>query len=164
MSKIEKVKFIIERLDNYIESTNSKANLILACNAVIIGGLLTGFAFGDKVCSSSLQKVLLIMLAISGLISSIYVVLAILPFMESKGMESQRSLFFFKDISSYKQEDYIHFLNDQSESMELNDLSIQIHNISRGLTSKFNKMRKATYYLLVEIFVTTFYIITIILK
>lgn len=164
MNKLEKVKFIIGRLDHYIESTNSKANLILACNAVILGGLLTGFAFGDRISPLCIQKLFLLLTTIFGLISSVYVVLAIVPFVESKSTEPQKSLFFFKDISSYRQDDYVNFLNDQSEAIEFKDLSIQVHNISTGLTLKFNKMKIATYFLLAEIFTITVYILTIILK
>ena len=93
--KIEKVKFIIGRLDNYIEGTNSKANLILACNAVIIGGLLTGFAFGTKASMPCLQKCFLALTMIAGLVSCIFTILAIIPFTKSIGTKNYKSLFFF---------------------------------------------------------------------
>lgn len=162
--KIEKVKFTINRLDHYIESTNSKANLVLACNAVIFGGVLTGFAFGNKVDLSCFQEKSLLITIVSGLISCTYVILAVLPYTKSKGTETNKSLFFFKDIISYKQKDYINFLNDQSEFAEFNDLATQVHNISKGLNQKFNRMRVGVYFLLVEILAVTLYILTIILK
>jgi hypothetical protein len=164
MNQVERVKYIIDRLDHYIESTNSKANLVLACNAVILGGVLTGFAFGNKVDLSCFQKVSLLITIISGLISCFYTILAILPYTKSKGTETNKSLFFFKDITSYKQQDYINLLNDQSEPAEFKDLAIQVYNISKGLNQKFDRMKIGVYFLLIEVLTVTLYIITIVLR
>ena len=39
--KIEHVKFIIDRFDIYMESTQTKSNLYLALNTAILGGIIT---------------------------------------------------------------------------------------------------------------------------
>jgi hypothetical protein len=162
MNKIEKVRYIINRLDHYIETINSKANLVLACNAVIIGGILTGFAFGSKIELSCYQRTWLILTIFCGLTSCLCTVIAVLPFTRSRGTETEKSLFFFKDIVSYTLQDYVNFLNDQTEHSEFIDLATQAHNISEGLKQKFSKMRVAVLSLFAEIIFIVFFILTIV--
>lgn len=161
--KIEKAKFVIGRLDNYIEGTNSKGNFILASNAVVIGGILTGFAFSEKLEISCIKKVFLALSIVFGTLSCLFTLLAIIPFIKSIGKKNYKSLFFFKDIITFRQDDYINFLNQQTPQEEFNDLSAQIFNISEGLNGKFKKMRVSIIFLFVEIVFISLYILNIII-
>ena len=137
MEKPEKITFIINRLDHYIESTNSKANFLLALNAVIIGALLNNYFTNPKICNSTFQICVFVTL-FTGFVSFIFTILAILPYTNSENTKNTKSLFFFNDIICYRREDYVQFLKNQDVEAEFFDLASQAHDISKGLSRKFS--------------------------
>lgn len=63
-SLIEHSRFIIDRFDHYYESINTKGNLYLALNAILIGGLATSYPILDQKFHFALTHNLLICLII----------------------------------------------------------------------------------------------------
>jgi hypothetical protein len=136
---------IIDRFDHLIETTNTKAALIIAFNTFVFGGIV--LKWEDLLPSTPLFLVIIgiISLAAAAFSSGIslwFTLHAIRPFLESHNYHSN---IFFRDIAEYKKpEGYLEKVKEMSPDFLTKDLVYQIHILSQGMSKKFNCLKKAS--------------------
>ena len=85
MSKYDHAKFLIERFDHYYDSVNNKGAFYIALNTFIFGGLCVGYITLYKdIDVNAVIWVLLSILLTSNLISTVFTVLATMPFLNRR--------------------------------------------------------------------------------
>lgn len=136
----ERLKFCIGRFDHYYDTINNKSSVFLGLSTFIVGGLVAGYPSLIFLinCSFLIHSLMVVLLGI-GITIMIIVVLAATPF---QGKESE-SLHFFGSISKMEKEQFCNNSTLCSEEDELKDLRSQVQYLSRGLASKFNKLKWA---------------------
>ena len=157
INKIETQKYIINRLDNYIESSQNKSNLYLALNTIILGGVIT--LISTKVDSlSCILNLLLGAISILSLISIIQTLRAINPYLK-KSLNKTKSIFFFKDIAECSIKDYQESVLEKSKKGLIQDLAGQSHILAKGLTNKYNILMISGWLIGLEFFLLFCWII-----
>ena len=142
--KIENLKFILTRLDTYIDSAQNKSNLYLALNTVVLGGIIA--ILKDLECSKIIN-VLLISIAIVSILSILITLISINPYMKN----AMSSVFFFDDIAScISLSEYKILLNKKADEKLLDDMCAQVYSVAKGLTSKYKKLRIAGFLVAFE--------------
>ena len=137
--KIENLKFILTRLDTYIDSAQNKSNLYLALNTVVLGGIIA--ILKDLECSK-IMNVLLISIAIVSILSILITLISINPYMKNAMSSKKKSVFFFDDIAScISLSEYKILLNKKADEKLLDDMCAQVYSVAKGLTSKYKKLR-----------------------
>lgn len=154
--KIELQKFIINRLDTYIESSQSKSNLYIGLNTLILGGITTLIPSNHEY--TCFQIILLGITASVSLISIFFTLLAISPYLKTK-VKDNFSILFFKDIAKLKKEEYYKLITETSAKKQLKDFAEQTIEISKGLALKYKYLTIAGW--LVGFQFLTFFIWTI---
>ena len=159
MSSIEHRHFIVNRFDSYFDSINNKANLFLAVNTFLIGGLFTALAFlpGYLKETEASAFCILIMLALN-IASTLFTLLSLLPYSKTCG----ESLIFFGDIARLSLDDFLKKFSDQSDDQVSLDIDRQIFFMSKGLNRKFKNLSIAGIFFFVEALVLLPLIITVI--
>lgn len=140
--KIEELKFILNRLDVYLESSQNKSNLYLALNTIVLGGVITIIATLKELECTLLLNFLLLLVALASVVSILITLLAINPY--TKSSKKTESVFFFKDIAKHSTfEGYRTSLDAHINSEEklFEDMVSQIHSISQGLNMKYTKLK-----------------------
>lgn len=155
--KIETQKYIVNRLDNYIESSQNKSNLYLALNTIVLGGIITLISSRTESFTCILNLILGI-IALLAFTSIIITLKVISPYLKSN--QEKKSIFFFHDISSVKQGDYYKTISEQSEEDLLRDLSEQTHTIAKGLNIKYSNLILIGWIIGVEFLLLFIWIIT----
>lgn len=140
--KIEELKFIFNRLDVYLESSQNKSNLYLALNTIVLGGVITIIAALKELECNLPLNILLLLIALASIISILITLSAINPY--TKSSKGTKSIFFFKDIATYDSfEEYSILLDNHIDSEEklIEDITSQIYSISMGLNMKYKKLK-----------------------
>jgi hypothetical protein len=161
MNKSENLKFILLRYDHYIESVQSKSNLYIALNSLIVTGSIAILTTTDlqKFNSTLLSMIIIIILA--SIVSIIITLIALTPYLKTS---QTKSVIFFNDVSSEKENDYcekMHLINDEKFNI---DITKQIHCIAKGLTIKYKKMKWAGLLLIFQFITIIIWIIIFIIK
>ena len=152
----ERLKYCINRFDQYYDSINSKSSVFLALSTFIVGGLVAGyFAMGTYVSCGVWIHALMSLLIGLGVAIMIIVVLAATPFLT----KDRDSLHFYGSIACM---DATGFCNKSAtpctDEDELKDLRNQVHQLATGLTGKFKKLKTAgilfaiQFYLFIPLF------------
>ena len=160
MNKIENRKFILTRLDSYIEGSQSKSNLYLALNTIILGGVITILSALNELECTLLLNILLLIIALASILSILITLSAINPY--TKSSKSSQSIFFFKDIATHNSfEDYNASLNIHlnSENKLEEDIDSQIYSVSKALNMKYNKLKSVGFILSAEFLLFAIWII-----
>lgn len=147
--KIDHLKFIIDRYDTYIESTQSKSNLYLALNTAILGGIITLLTSSSV---TGIETAVSIILGVTGLLSlsSIVITLwAITPYLKSASKQN-KSVIFFQEVAGSTYDDYHARLESISEGKFINDLICQAYSLATGLKRKYQKLMYAGRIVIVE--------------
>lgn len=172
-SRIENALKKISRFDFYINSTNTKASIILAWNGIVIGTIFLKYGqvislYNAYLWSYYLSNVLLVLIGIASIFSIVYVFDVIYPFLKEKdnintreGGNNHGSLFFFGSIAKRSCETYIKEEYASSEKDVLEDVLEQVHILSKGLFDKMNKLRASINAIKFQLF---FICLLIILK
>lgn len=147
--KLELTKFIIDRYDTYIESTQSKSNLYLALNTAILVGIITLLTALKIEDIGKGVVVILGIIALLALISITITLLAITPYLKSAS-EKGNSVIYFQDVSSITFDEYHKRIEKISDSKLLKDLVCQAFSLATGLKSKYNKLMYAGRIIIVE--------------
>ncbi len=146
--KIENLKFILTRLDTYIDSAQNKSNLYLALNTVVLGGIIA--ILKDLECGK-IMNVLLISIAIVSILSILITLISINPYMKNAMSSKKKSVFFFDDIAScISLSEYKILLNKKADEKLLDDMCAQVYSVAKGLTSKYKKLRIAGFLVAFE--------------
>ena len=140
--KIEELRFILDRLDIYLESSQNKSNLYMALNTIVLGGVITIIAAIKELECSSLLNISLLLIALASIASILITLSAINPY--TKSSKSTKSVFFFKDIAEHSSfQEYQTLLDNHIDSEEklAEDISSQIYSIAKGLNMKYRKLK-----------------------
>jgi hypothetical protein len=136
---------IINRFDLLINSTNSKAALIIAFNTFVLGGLLLKWADLLPIQPAYLNTAGIVALSaasLASIVSLVFTIMAITPYLESHDYHSD---LYFKDIASLPKGDvYLERVNQMQSEILTKDLSFQIHVLASGLKKKFQCLKVAT--------------------
>ncbi len=147
--KIEQIKFVIDRYDVYIESTQSKSNLYLALNTAILGGTLTLLTSSG---ASSFGHAIIFTLGLVGLLSLgsiILTLLAVTPYLDSDSGKG-KSVIFFKDVANTPYKDFHESFEDLKDGKLIKDLTCQAHSLAKGLKGKYGMLMYAGRLLIIE--------------
>jgi hypothetical protein len=144
---IEHCRFSISRYDGYYDSINNKANVFLAINIFLIGGLFASLALLPNYLNiySGAAFWILIMLALN-IASTLFTLIAIIPYSKTDG----NSLVYFGDIAEMKPSTFLKKFSAQQESELCEDLKKQIFYLAKGLGKKFKNLRIAGQLLFIE--------------
>lgn len=152
--KIDYLFKIINRFDFYINSTNTKASLIITWNGVLIGTVLLKYSeivsvFQPIVWAKIIAITLLSLIGISSLISNLFVFSVIFPFLRpsSKTPTGEvlqgESMLFFGSVAAMGTESYYKQIVDSDVEEILADLADQAATIAQGLQGKMKLIRKS---------------------
>lgn len=146
--KIESLKHTIDRYDHYYDSINNKGNLYMAINTFLIAGIITGYcSIKDDYQINFLDNLFVGLAILSTLISVLYTLKAIIPYMNSCDKKNNTSLLNYTAISSLEINDFKSSFSELSEQFLYEDYTIQTYQLAKGLQLKFTFLKCATYAL-----------------
>lgn len=152
--KIDYLFKVINRFDFYINSTNTKASLILAWNGVLIGTVLLKYgeilsAFQPAGWSKGAAVVLLTLIGICSLVSNVFVLSVVFPFLRPSSKSTagrilkSESTLFFGSVAATGSEGYHKRIVEIDAEEVLADLADQAATIAQGLQDKMQLIRKS---------------------
>lgn len=136
----DRLNFCINRFDHYYDSINNKGAVFLGFGTFILGGLvaLYPFLFKSINCTIWIHSFMGLLIFFS-LINLLIIISASTPHLGKGG----DSLFYFVSISAMDKNSFDSLSHSYSTEAELDDLRTQVHELSKGLTQKFQKLRIA---------------------
>lgn len=144
MNNMENLRYILTRLDGYLESSQNKSNLYLVLNTIVLGGVITIITVLKDLNCNWLLKSLLLIIAIASIVSILITLFVINPYTKS-ALQNKQSIFFFKDIANIDSlSNCQKMLEDtikNNENVLINDISSQIYSVAQGLNSKYKRLR-----------------------
>lgn len=159
--KIEHVKFIIDRFDVYMESTQTKSNLYLALNTAILGGIITLAASSKPEDVNFFSVFVLGSIAFLAVASITVTLIAITPYLKSASDKSE-SVVFFQDVRNSTFDQYENRIKGMSEKKFLKDLTCQAYSLAGGLQSKYKRLFYAGRLIIIEFILLLIYAITLV--
>jgi len=160
----DKIDFLnkkMSRFDFYINTTNTKASVIMAWNGIIIGTILLKYDIIMSLypCVTLMNHIASIILIVIGVLSITSVAFAfqvIFPFLTSSARaDNSKSLFFFGDVGNMTIEEYERAESNTSYKKIFSDAVGQYHILAVGLRDKMKHMRRsimAVFYTICAIF------------
>jgi hypothetical protein len=131
--KIENLKFIIGRYDNYIESTHTKSNVYLSLNTVVLAGVITLISALKISELTNYLAYILIAIAIITVINIIVILGAIKPSLLSDKM----SIIFFGDVAEFSNDNYLDKIKKMNNKDFTIDIGNQAHYLAKIVSGKF---------------------------
>lgn len=143
MNEKELLEYNIDRLDSYIEIADNKANFILALTSVLLVGLIFQSSDIVDIVNSSTLKVISIFVLLGTsillIISSFFALKVILPRTPKSDV---KSIFYFKDIATYNEEEYKNTIKSVlSKNDGVDDLRRQTLQLSKICSNKMDKIK-----------------------
>ncbi len=157
--KIETLKFIMNRLDTHIDSSQNKSNHYLTLNTIIIGGVIALISVKTNSC---ILNILLVITALLSIVSILITLKVINPYLKSS--TGKKSIFFFKDISKNEKQEYHSSVVEQNEKELLQDITEQTYYISKGLSTKYKLLGIVGWIVAFEFLLLFIWIIIYLLK
>lgn len=159
----------IKRIDFYINTTNTKATIIIAFNTFLTGSLILKYKDILDLFDKESHKLIMVsgivlsLSCICSFISLIFIFKVVTPFLGSfKNEKSYLSKLFFSDIAkNVTAQDYINELKKSNNSSIIDDLGIQAYSLAKGTESKFENIK---YSVIAIFFELGFLILIFILK
>ena len=152
MDKIDKLKFVMQRIDNYYNGVNGKGSFFLGVNTFVLGGCIAAFQARGMLGSESLWLNLnFSLITILSLLSIGDVLRAILPFLTDGHSYDYESGIFFGSIAEANFKQFKTSSNERSEADFEEDMLRQIHVLSKGLKRKYIQIRNAGILLFLSI-------------
>lgn len=149
-SKYEHAKFLIERFDHYFDTINNKGAFYIGLNTFILGGLCIGYTgMMARVAAGFLFWSLLIFIFCLCLISIVYTIKAITPYMkDNQSNDDNASLVYFGGIAKHELNYFIEKFQAQNEAAVITDMTRQAHCLAMGLDQKFRWLKTASICLI----------------
>lgn len=148
--RIEFLFKVISRLDFYINSTNTKASLVVAWNGIVIGTILVKYedilkGLSRLTCGEQIAAVTLFCIGMAGVVSIFLVLSVIYPYLRETSEKDApgRSLLYFGAISAMKTDRYYQKVGSVTNDDLIADLSGQAVTLSDGLMVKIKKVQWA---------------------
>lgn len=145
---------IIERFDSYYSGINNKGAFLLAFNTFLLGAFIVGYKdlidiVGCKcICVFNLMIGILMLCSI---ISMIYTIISMIPYLDSKTNDDRKSVWFFNDIATDDKKVFFERIDNSKEEETTADLNNQIFELSKGLRKKHLFVKIALIFNLIEI-------------
>lgn len=155
----------LTRYDFYINSTNSKATVLLAFNTFILSGLIVKwtefFQIFDVPWLKKTATILLGIISVAAVVSLFLTLFVINPFLKSpRRPKDYHSNIFFGHVAEYNfAKDYLASIQNQGSEDIVKDLSYQTHIVAQGIDRKFKCMKHAFYPVLFVIIPSIFILI-----
>lgn len=167
--KVENLKYIITRYDNYINFSNVKGSFIVTLNTFIVGAVLVnrGFILEKIDCKYiSFYNFLLLLLCSSALVILFFTIRALFPYSISgnSSKDEYHSHIYFGSVSKFESaKEYISSLSKIDDNKFEEDLASQAYIIAIGLTRKYKMLDISMYAIYFEllIFVAIFALIIV---
>jgi len=160
----ERLRYCIERFDNYYDSVNNKSSVFLGLSTFIVGGLIASyFAITPYVNCGFWTHALMTVLIGLGVSIMIIVIKSTTPFLT----KDTDSLHFFGAIASMDGPGFCaKSATPCTDEDELKDLRTQVHQLASGLTGKFKKLKIAGVLFTIQfyLFIPLFFLILCNLK
>ena len=146
-SKLEVLKFNMERIDGYIEKADNKANFLLAFNGIVIGIIFSNLKSIMTFISSTNFKLgtvgFLLVLFLCFILSIIFSLLVLFP-RKSKDINGYKSILYYKNISTMSLDDYKQYLNNSgTDEKLLDEFCKQVIEISIICNKKMNRIKQS---------------------
>lgn len=143
---------VINRFDFYLNSTNTKASLILAWNGIVIGTILLKFNdilsnFPPQHWVVSIATILVLLVGLCSLISNVLVFIVVSPFLKETSKIStgkvltNDSMLFFGSVAPMGAKAYYARIVGCSSEELLTDLADQAAILAQGLEHKMQLIR-----------------------
>lgn len=141
--QIDITHFNIDRYDHYYDSVNNKGMFYMTFNTFILSGVGAGFVtIKQTVNVNIIIYILLIIILVTCIISTIYTILSLNPFLKGSNSNStcQKSLLFFSDVASMSAKEYVNSRKKQTKNELVEDLIHQNYILASGLSTKFKRL------------------------
>lgn len=169
-NQIEYSKFIIQRYDHYISGANTKGNFLLAFNTFLVGGIIANFEKLQKLVQHdwtfTFLNILLIILFGLCIITTIIVIRAVYPFLNSGNSSKERyhSHIFFNSVADFENESSFNdSFSNQTDEQVKEDLTKQTYQLATGLKRKFKFLENAMRFVFIELSVIILLLLLIII-
>lgn len=136
IDKIENLKFIISRYDNYIESSHTKSNVYLSLNTAVFAGVITLISTLKIETLNTFLTYTLLVIAFLNVLSIIIILGAIKPNL----LSGKKSIIFFGDVANSNIDDFLDKIQKIKNEKFVIDLSNQTHYLAKIVTEKFEKI------------------------
>lgn len=141
---------IISRYDHYINSTNTKASLVIAWNGIVIGAVLLQYEdflkiFSIKPHGELVASIAMFLLGVSSLVSNLFVFRVVTPYVPDR--EAQKSLIYFGSVSRMGQQEYRTLLDAADNSTIISDLALQATDLASSLEKKMRKTKTSLVFM-----------------
>ncbi len=144
----ERLKFCIERFDQYYDNINNKSNIFLGLSIFIIGSLVTGYQkLMSIVCPNLTIQVLYLLILCIAIVCALLMILASTPYLSKE----TNSVYYFGSISKMNNGDFMVKSYSLSNEDDLDDLRLQTHSLATGLKRKFKRLRLASMLIALQI-------------
>ncbi|MEA2097632.1 MAG: DUF5706 domain-containing protein [Patescibacteria group bacterium] len=155
-NKINFLWKVITRFDHYINSTNTKASLVIAWNGIVIGTVLVKYeiiikAFSENQCDQLIVAIGLGILCISSLISIFFVFGVVTPSIPKN--KNQKNLIYFGSVSTMDQQQYHSLLSESNDSSIITDLTLQATELATILEKKMEKTKISILFMCIGLFI-----------
>ncbi|HBF7375507.1 TPA: hypothetical protein KOW93_002395 [Clostridioides difficile] len=146
--KIDIAKFIVNRIDYYIEKSDNKASFLLLLNSAIIVFLFSGkekimnhLSISNIRCLEMLFYIVILCI----FVISIYFSIMVLKPRNSKIENEYKSIFYYKEIASLNNEQYKEAFENAFKDEEnlINDALVQIKELSLICDKKMYNVKKS---------------------
>lgn len=147
---------IIERFDSYYSGINNKGAFLLAFNTFLLGSFIVGYKDLINIIGSLYICVFNLMigiLMICSIISMIYTIISMIPFLDSKSNDERKSVWFFNDIATEDKIVLFERIDNSKEEEITADLNNQIYELSKGLKKKHQFVKIALIFNIFEIII-----------
>lgn len=163
--QLEQLRFAIDRYDHYYESVNSKGNLYLALNSILIGGIAASYPFIDqKVHLNTSYNLILIAVVLLCSLSLGTTIAAINPFTKSGSQSGHVSLLYYGQVSQLDFKFFSRRFRKRTKSLHVADMLRQMHTLAQGLNRKFSLLKWAGFFLSGALFLLISATLTLIIK
>ncbi|WP_437368866.1 Pycsar system effector family protein [Maribacter litoralis] len=144
----DRLIYTIGRFDHYFESVNNKTAVYIAINTFILGGILTGYVNVEKYIKEYVNffNINLSLVLALGLITLIILIYASIPYFSKK----PNSLFYFGTIGSQPKDSFIEKSKKYEAKDEIKDLRNQVYILSKGLNTKFVRLKLSGQLLVIQ--------------
>jgi hypothetical protein len=145
----ERLEYTVNRLDHYYDSVNNKTAVYIAINTFITGGTITLLTqIQDLIDKENWLLFFLAAIITLGVGSLILLALASMPYFSSKS--DIESLYYFASIAQKGPKEFFELSKNQNLKGNLKDLRNQVYVLSKGLKSKFRKLKWACGLLIIQ--------------
>ena len=155
LDETEKTEILLKsigRYDFYINTTNTKASLVLAINGLLVGTTLIRIEalLGSNTPLGYIRDAGIYLFAAFGILTvlSLYFTFkSFIPFFSSGELSSSLcpSIFFFRSVASSRLDEFSARIKNLGKKECLDDLINQAHELATGLDIKMTNLRRAIY-------------------